>query len=191
MMYSTVYEAFDNPTKKDNILQEVSENQNKFNNNNNNPKEPTPLDVPQHAPGFFTAQGNLYGTSINDLHNNDSEDDSFSLPSILSNSTEHNKKFSHEYCVSNFVNSITKDDSSNIGSVYDHIKNCKQCRDQIRQNIKQQIEQKKEKFTVKGEQQVPTFFGYDLKEIALIVIAGIILICILDLIVKVGRKARG
>lgn len=213
-MYCAVEEAFNNPTKgynkeKDKLFKQVTDNQIQFNPESehikiNNPKEPSIIPSNESTQSFFTAQGDLndgiYGTSISELRDNNNDNDIFSLGSIVSNNSNESKKINHEQCITRFVNQIINDNESLVSSrdsqLYDHIKSCKYCKSQINNRLKKHsLVQKSDNIIEKeinniNEKQIISnnFFGYSLKEILLIVLAGIIIICVLDLIVKMSRK---
>ncbi len=120
-------------------------------------------------------------------------------------------KRSHQYYIKKFVKAMIDEAASldnSIGSsslesfanydVYNHVKRCKYCRSEAHKrlrsfyakenkddtNIKKEIEGFENNFTIPKD----ILLGYDLKEIVIIIIIGIILIFILDLFVKIGRK---
>lgn len=110
-------------------------------------------------------------------------------------------KVDHAYCINKFVDQILDENidivsmtSSQNSEIYDHIKKCKYCRDQINKKLKSYYKPQK-----KVESFKPAIFddilsngkilGYDLKEIVVVIIFGIIIIFILDLLVRVGRAS--
>nr|QBK89008.1 MAG: hypothetical protein LCMiAC02_01010 [Mimivirus LCMiAC02] len=123
-------------------------------------------------------------------------------------------KYSHKYYIKKFIQEISDDDmismtSSQDDSVFDHIKKCKYCKSEINKKLKKHYSKpiKSEEPIVKVTQPkqsnipyrevakqvdiplVPSIsLGYDIKEIIIIFIIGIILIFILDLCVKIGKK---
>lgn len=177
---------------------------------------------------FFTTQGDYNadlesnqsinttkGTTLSELQRQEDDsffDDSNSLldsnySDLLENNESENKvKLSHNHCINKFLKSIVDDRSDIIslassqnGQIYDHIKSCKYCRNQINQKMKQIYQTKTEKFTQTEEEQqrqskqttldLPDkIFGYKVKEIIIIITVSIMLIFILDLLVRVGRK---
>lgn len=164
------------------------------------------------VPAFFTTQGDYstkgpyFGTSINELNknNNNSKDDLDSLSLMDINSSEESpinkkpvKKLNHEYCINRIVQSLFGDQdtlsmaSSENNDAYRHVKTCKYCKTKINQKMKNyfkpaQIENKQPDNIKEYFDQ--TNLGYDLKELLIIILAGIILIFILDLLVKIGKK---
>lgn len=166
------------------------------------------------VPAFFTTQGDYstkgpyFGTSINDLKNSTPEDsDSMSL--LDSNFSEDShisiqtpKKVNHSYCINKIVQGLIEDPdnislaSSQNDEAYKHVKTCKYCKNKINQRMKEHfnsnITQDQSNQVCKKE-NIKEYFdagnlGYDLKELLIIILAGIILIFILDLLVKIGKK---
>jgi len=129
------------------------------------------------APAYFTAQGDIsdkHGTSINDLKRKfkDSE-------SILSDSD-----FSLDSSMSQ-TKSINDSDNSSLFSLktMDSSKSKltpKQCKCQKTTVIPEKSEIR-EYFDTKN-------LGYTIKELLIIILAGIILIFVLDLLVRIGKK---
>lgn len=102
--------------------------------------------------------------------------------------------------------------NDNNYQIYDHIQKCKYCRVQINQKIKQhynnkynlhpsvnkQHKQHNKKSILESFNPINTiketfssqelYLGYELKEIVIIILVGIIIIFILDLFVKIGKK---
>jgi hypothetical protein len=114
--------------------------------------------------------------------------------------------------MSNGIESMNGSSNSTNGAlnsassdVYDHVKSCKYCRSKISKKIKAYYSTEAtakstaqssilgltniEGFT-DGKLSIPKniLLGYELKEIIIIIIVGIILIFVLDLFVKIGRK---
>jgi hypothetical protein len=173
--------------------------QNHFNNNINQ--------YHTMVPAFFTAQGDYtnkgpyFGTSINELKQNiPEESDNLSL--LDSNFSEDSnisikipKKLDHGYCINKMVNSLMDDSdtislaSSQNDDVYKHVKTCKYCKTKINEKMRNYYkpvetfkqDDKKEYLNINN-------LGYDLKELLIIILAGIILIFVLDLLVKIGKK---
>ena len=95
--------------------------------------------------------------------------------------------------------------SLDMSDVYDHLQKCKYCRSQINQKMKQSYAVNAVN-TVNGINPVKkvesfntdsvynsiknTFCGYEFREIIIIILVGIIIIFILDLFVKIGRKTN-
>jgi len=113
------------------------------------------------------------------------------------------KYFDHDYCVKIITKELLNNDdatlmSSHNGKIYKHVKNCDICKNKIKKNMKDQycdkienniIDSKPnniEHFKVPEEQS--SVIGYDIKELVLIILGGIILIFVFDLLVKMGEK---
>lgn len=103
----------------------------------------------------------------------------------------------HDYCTKNFLQFFVYNNdmiSLNTGfddKIYKHVKKCKICKKRInsviyKKNLEKQINGKTEKPIVEEF----NYFGYDIKEIIIIIVCGIILVFILDLLVKLGRKTK-
>lgn len=177
---------------------------------------------------FFTAQGGYNanamshvefdedsdkGTTISELKRQEEDsffDDSSSfLDSNYLDLVANNKpkvKLGHNHYINKFLKSIADDgsDAASIASsqddqVYDHIKSCKYCRNQINKKMKKMYEIKIENFNNSNisaketssnvKLDVPEeIFGYKFKEIIIIIAVSIMIIFILDLLVRVGRK---
>jgi len=159
------------------------------------------------------------GTAIKDLQNcqtEDSENLSFLDSNLSENSAkaykhrEPTKIIDHNYCVNKIIKNIIEEpDIFSLGSsendvVYKHVKTCKICKKKIDEKLKdhykvtnQQNQQnnqltKKEVHATQLEHfnfEIPNL-GYNLKEIMVIILGGIILIFILDLLVKIGKKMK-
>lgn len=170
------------------------------------------------AQGDYSTQGPYYGTTINELKDGGVNDmDSFSLPDseytneslILKDSKKSNKKkektktkvIDHEYYIDKTIKSLLEDqDSHSLSSlassqnnyVYQHVKSCKYCKSKINEKMKEhfQPEIKKEKNKDTVEYFDMNNLGYDLKEIFIIILAGVVLVFILDLLVKIGKRMK-
>ena len=169
------------------------------------------------AQGDYSTQGPYYGTTINDLKEGDTMNDmdSFSLPDseytneslILKDNKKPNKKkektkvVDHEYYIDKTIKSLLEDqDSHSLSSlassqnnhVYQHVKSCKYCKSKINEKMKEhfQPEVKKEHKKDTVEYFDMNNLGYDLKEIFIIILAGIVLVFILDLLVKIGKRMK-
>ena len=171
---------------------------------------------PNNNVPFFTAQGDLNknGTSISSLRNQEKrEKDDYSYldsnySELLSSESEEMKpsksKFNHRYYINKFIKSIIDDGNDTISlassqddELYDHIKVCKYCRNQInlrmknfyRESVKEnKTESVNIKKTIEEFKLPETVFGYSMKEILLIIVASVVIIFILDLLVRIGRK---
>lgn len=203
-MYCSVDEAFDKKTE---------ENKNNNDKQYNTHKQQDPhyedniINYPNYQSSFFTAQGDYSsnnGTKISDLDITDnntltSYDDLSLLDSDYLNSsdiiqTDKKPEYSHNYCINNFIKSITKEDNMSLISsedtgIYDHIKECKYCKNQINKKIKEHYKptskpQITEKFNILSEKVI----GYEFKDILIIIVIGLIVIFLLDFFVKIGRK---
>jgi len=165
------------------------------------------------TPAFFTAQGDYsshgpyYGTKISELKS-DTDIDNVSQSETISNDstmTPNVKKKSHGYYTNAFIHSLENDldlnslDSSNYNSVYDHVKKCKECKYGINKKLKmnsQKIDlniQPKIKEIEADKKKTVEYFtftdiGYNIKEIIIILLIGIIIVFVLDLLVKIGKK---
>jgi len=155
---------------------------------------------------IFNAQGdyeeneiNYEGTKISDIEQKYNLNDE-TLSFLDSEETYKPPKKSHNYYIRKFMNSITEDGSDIIsrtssqdGEIYDHLKKCKYCRTQINNKLKNYY---KKDIVVKTENKkiepknnnTDILFGYNLKEIIIILIVGICIILLLDIFVKIGRK---
>jgi len=175
------------------------------------------IQYPQFAQTYFTAQGDLTEdkkeTLISDLKKK--TDDNASSESLFSDDMSDLKtkdtltsmidetvKLNHDFCVNAFINNLNADSTSlDSGSsklyndVYGHIKKCKICKRKINEKIssdkiKESFDQNYNNTDV-SKYISPNYLGYDVKEILLIFLAGIILIFLLDLLVRIGKKTKG
>ena len=227
MMYCAINDAFNNlPSshKKNNNGPDAFDNYNDININNNKPN------IDNDYPAFFTAQGDysaqFFGTTINQLKDNNilTDSDSFTIidsdysseslfdhklslannrlppePTILKklDKNSKSKKIKHEYYVDKMVKCLLEDQESVASSnsnnyVYQHVKSCKICKGQVNKKMKDHFLPELQVIqvnTVKNE-NFGSMLGYDLKEILIIILAGIILIFILDLLVKIGKRMK-
>ncbi len=144
----------------------------------------------------------------NNYTNNQSLLDSLSFDdSIMSDepsiSPQKKKKpLSHDYC----INIITKEllnngdaslMSSHNGLVYKHVKTCKICKNKIKSIMKEHyckpdyninnINNNKIN-NIEHFEDTTNIIGYDIKELVLIILGGIILIFVFDLLVRMGSK---
>lgn len=164
--------------------------------------------------GDMNIAGPYFGTSVAELKRREEQkmtdvaedvDETFSDLS-LDNVSLPRRQLSHKYCINKFIQTMFEtDDIMSIGSsddsdVYMHVKRCKYCKNEINKRMRHRermIEPENdkmtvgkprsglEKLTIEGLQEE---VGYDLKEVLFIVLAGIVLIFLLDLLVKIGRK---
>ena len=138
----------------------------------------------------------------------DFTNDSLFLPKQTKKIQEPKKKIDHDYYIDKMVKSLLEDHDSLASSqnnfVYIHVKSCKYCKDRINEKMKKHFQQdsleiptnlddikrdKQDKKDIK-EYFDMTNIGYDLKEILIIILAGIVLVFILDLLVKIGRRMK-
>lgn len=162
-----------------------------YNNNNNNPNQLggfdnySDIDIQNHfvnnykqynsiVPAYFTAQGDISkqknGTSINDLKNVQDTESLFSSESdftLDSNSTKKQSD-SDSFLSERDIKSVKKE------------KPCDCCNNKVQENFTDNLNIK-EYFDIEN-------LGYSLKELLIIILAGIVLIFILDLFVKIGKK---
>lgn len=155
---------------------------------------------------FFNAQGDLsndgpyFGTSIYELKKKEEEEEENDIDdsSLFDDVYSVDNTISHNECINKFVKGIVDDNTSMMSyydsNVYDHIKKCKYCKVQINDKIKRYYNNKIDiNNTPKDEGIIEPLFsgkfiGYDMKEIILIIIIGVIVVFILDLLVKIGKK---
>lgn len=196
MMFSAINEAFNNPIKE-------QINNYDLNNDNNHHK-------------FFNAQGdvtdnpNIYqGTSIKSLENiqqeamKEFEDDTLYTDSILDipDIRDDTPNHSHQYYISHFLSTLNiNDDVSDLQSllsstdrdseIMKHIRSCKYCKKKITDrlqdiNQEQKIEDKTKhvKFDIFNNK-----FGYEFREILIIILIGILIIFVLDLFFRFGQR---
>lgn len=198
MSYCDVAEAFDNPLRKQ---LEQFENENNINNykqyiqGEHNYKD--------NNPSYFDAQGDLKAeTSIESLKNDTFDDDSSfdissdsfstdlksyaSSSSDISNNIMHD--YSHEYYIRNYINYMFYSDDhklskKDINNINDHVRKCKFCKDEtlLRMNGKNKTTSKVDKIINLSN------IKYDIKEIVIIVLIGIIIIFILDMFFKLRK----
>lgn len=163
-------------------------------------------------------KGQSKGTTVGQLRkdNKINDSDSFSLidsdfsndslfdPSILKMKNQKKKKMSHEYYIEKMIKGLLEDNDSNPSitssqnnHIYNHVKSCKFCKTEINERMKEhfkpKLELSKESIThIKKENFDTTSLdlGYDLKEILIIILAGIVLVFILDLLVKIGKRMK-
>jgi len=162
---------------------------------------------------------NLFeGTSINELKNNkfiDNDSISLSLLNLNSDSESNHKtkkqvKYPHQYYIKKFIQDITNEDddilsqtSSHDNIIYNHIRKCKYCKTQINQKMKDYynqifIKDKNIKKTNIRKRCVEQFENetelkpksYELKEVIMIILVGIIIIFMLDLFFKMSKLMK-
>ena len=172
-------------------------------------------DYSSKGPYFGTSIGDLQQENNNndenlmeDLSMLDSFSDE-SLPSIRKKSKKQKAKdLDHQYCIDKIVKSLVEEPDAvslastidDIDLVYKHIKTCGYCKNKINSSIKNQCNlsgyarDMKNSLTGKNPYEVKECFdtsqnmGYGLKELLIIILAGIVLVFILDLLVKIGKR---
>lgn len=172
---------------------------------------------PYKAPDKSKNKGHNKGKTVAQLReeNKTMDSDTFSLvdsefsndslfdPSILQMKNQKKKKMSHEYYIEKMVKSLLEDHDSNPSSpstvssnnnIYKHVKSCKICKDRINKKMKEYFKpelQIKEQDNKNNKGQHNNLdLGYDLKEVLIIILAGVVLIFILDLLVKIGKRLK-
>lgn len=106
----------------------------------------------------------------------------------------------HKYYINKFIGGVVDDitsvASSQDAEIYDHIKLCKYCRTEIKRKLKLLSGLKEEKEVTSTSKEIEHFSalnsgiaGYEIKEILIILLIGIVIIFILDLFVKIGQKS--
>lgn len=212
-MYCAIDDASNNSLKNkleqyDNINKFDFDNYGDVSVNNN-------IQTNARYPSFFNAQGdyekNNNGTTINQLQSNTNQSliDSLSFDDVSSelnvSSIHNNKALDHDYC----INVITKEllnngneslMSSHDGRVYKHVKGCKICKNKIKSIMKERYcdnNNNNSGATDSDNKLVETnkiiganIMGYEIKELVLIILGGIMLIFIFDLLVRMGSKLR-
>jgi len=146
------------------------------------------------AQGDMNGSGPYHGTKIKDLPG---DDDHFTEMSseLHTDDVRQVKQLDHKYCIDRFIAimgeyndlmSVGSTDGISGGEVFNHVKRCKYCKKEIGKHMKRIHGGGA---PVKG---IETFLpkidniGYDLKEIGIVIVAGIVLILIMWLIV--GRR---
>ena len=141
--------------------------------------------------------------------------DSYSDESFLERSISKNKSkkkakdLDHQYCIDKIVKTLIDEPdavslaSSNddINYVYKHVKTCSYCKSKINKTINNQCNLSGHARDIKNSltQQNPyelrecfdsssQNFGYGFKELLIIILGGVVLIFIMDLLVKIGKK---
>lgn len=173
---------------------------------------------PNIYPAFFTAQGDYsskgpyFGTSINDLKKNNDNINEFdsllftespeTIESVFSDEFSIKKKknekiLDHSYYINKFIKNLTDEydsvslESSNNDAIFSHVKNCKFCKGKVNEKLKLHFNPKPKndiKLNKINEYFSNQSLGYNLKELFIIILGGIVLVFILDLLVKIGKK---
>jgi hypothetical protein len=147
---------------------------------------------------------NNQNNTHNNVNNNDTNQSLMSSFSFEDSSddkslkTKYKKKeLDHDYCVNIITKELLNNNdslmSSHNGKIYKHVKTCIICKNKIKNIMKEQyckpdVTLPKEHIVEHFEE--PCIIGYDMKELVLIILGGIILIFIFDLLVKMGTKLR-
>lgn len=143
--------------------------------------------------------------------------DKTEVPKILKEKPKEGKKnkHSHEYFIKKFIQSIIDTDidmlsltSSQDDEIYGHIKKCKYCRSKINTKMMKYYNDKnkpivnvKNNSINKTNKEVPnlrssektkhnSLINNEIKEIIIVILVGIIIIFVLDLFVKIGRRTN-
>lgn len=201
-MYCAINEAFDN-------------NNNDYNNDHNVYSKFNKYIRDKQPLSNNTNNNNFTGTTINDLHNSPTKDiDVISFPNTIDSNIVNDENIitksrlkrpkDHRYYVTIFMKLISSEsDGSSLSSdsflndnnddVFEHVKLCRKCRREINKRIKDKsgnlstVASKKRNPPV-VEHFSPDVNNYNIKEILLIILSGIILIFVLDLIIRIGKK---
>lgn len=122
-------------------------------------------------------------------------------PPAKANIKVKKQRRSHEYYVNDFLNSFKAEDSSIVSDNFDHIRECQICRTMIKVKLDKQDKQSKqdkqvepvvEQFDIPKykENIVNTFTNPDNKSILVIILIGLLLIIVIDLFVRIGRRSK-
>lgn len=181
MIYCSVDEAFDKSLDK------------QYNPHNN------PL------PNIYNTQGDIesltsnnYGTPISQIDTISAESTTPKKPQhpiFRHHETDKIPNVRHDYCIKRFVDSILyNDDTRTVDSsddqLYNHLKTCKYCKTQVNTKIKQYYDKPTTSTTSKEIIKVEEGFNdtdYNIKEIILIILVAILLVCVIDLIIKFSK----
>lgn len=124
------------------------------------------------------------------------------------------KKIDHSYYIDKFIKDLSDEielqsnSSYDNSDVYNHVKLCRYCKLKINEKLKKntinnqnKIQKDENKYTTNSNcnkitehfgningNQISDIIGYDLKELVIIILAGIVLIFVLDLLVKIGKR---
>tara|TARA_Y100000780_G_scaffold83939_1_gene75735 strand:- start:3559 stop:4236 length:678 start_codon:yes stop_codon:yes gene_type:complete len=181
------------------------------NNNLTSPYQNIPF---INAQGDLADRIDYQGTKISDLKSElgsedslfeedsltlNSENNDYSADSLSFSSNDFKKDFSHscEYCINKYVQEFSKDDLLSIGSdyndVFEHVSGCKYCRNEVAKKLKAKFsENKKDKIDNKKEENEINNFTdnlkSDIKEIVIVIVVGLVIIFLLDLFYRIGKK---
>ena len=177
-------------------------------------------DYSTQGPYYGTTINELKGENISmddslSILDSDYSDDSLFDPSIMknmknmkNNKSQPKKKIDHDYYINKTIKSLIEDQDSNSLSslassqnnyIYHHVRSCKYCKDKINEKMKEHFKPEISKSIQKNNNNKPsdikeyfdmTNLGYDFKEILIIILAGIVLVFILDLLVKIGKRMK-
>lgn len=172
------------------------------------------------AQGDYNTKGPYFGTDVKDLRKDNnasyipeesegilftdklSEESMLPMPK-MPKIPKIPKKLSHSYCINKMVKSLVEDsdtysmissDNGDNGSVYNHVKKCKYCKSKINEKLKNTCNTQPLIQKCNDDNIIEYFdiqhIGYNLKEVLIIILAGIVLVFILDLLVKIGKKIK-
>jgi hypothetical protein len=159
---------------------------------------------------------NNYSNNIdlnNEQNNNQSIVDSLSFDNdtnftddITLASKFKKKDLDHDYCVNIITKELLSNNgdaslmSSHNGKIYKHVKTCTICKNKIKKIMKEQYCSNDDNNIINKLNGIEHFaeeqhtqlniIGYDIKELILIILGGIILIFIFDLLVRMGSKLK-
>lgn len=211
------FDTYDKPIPHPEILMKNANNPNNNNIYNNVMSWPKVID----AQGDMNQSGPYFGTPMTDLQKANKKEPSISEEDVFSdddfemspdyNSYRMKRQLNHKYCINKFIsimyesNDMTSMGSSDDADVYDHVKKCKYCKNQINKRMRDMpmdddVEPSRQPIKpatgILGNKTIETFIpkfdslGYDFKEIIFIILAGVALVFILDLLVRIGRKMK-
>lgn len=203
-MYCAIDEAFNNP-----LQDQINKTERRFNKYYKDTDRETCLS--EDTDNFFTAQGDLTGTSIKDLRANKKKKVvRFKDPpsTVIKSRSKCKVKMGHGYYINRFVKNILEADdlqtfaSTHDDDMYDHIKGCKYCRNKINKKIKVHC-MKKTKKQVKKEYDIDSeneeepksqkikevkILDKPLKEVMIYLLVVLTAVCIIDLVFNTRRS---
>lgn len=183
MIYCSVDEAFDKSLDE------------RYNSNN------------KSIPNIYNTQGDIesltsnnYGTPISQIESQPSIESTppkktQQHPIFRHHEMDKIPNVRHDYCIKRFVDSIIyNDDTRTVDSsddqLYNHLKTCKYCKTQVNTKIKQYYDKPTITTTTKEVTNIEEGFNdtdYNVKEIILIILVAILLVCVIDLIIKFSK----